>query len=117
MTLYVDYAPIEEFLVGVCGKTEREAMYTSFREVEMLEKGRQEYIKMYWEIARWEQFMQVSISPNIKPGNKPHTPQAMLRFPWERQMMEVKAPDRLTEEQKVGLTEIKEMFYRKRNPS
>ena len=110
MTLYVDYAPIEEFLVGVCGKTEREAMYTSFREVEMLEKGRQEVMKLHWEIARWEQFMQVSISPNIKPGSKPHTPQAMLRFPWERQMMEVKVPDRLTEEQKVGLTEIKGMF-------
>lgn len=103
--------------MGVCGKTEREAMYTSFREVEMLEKGRQEYMKMYWEIARWEQFMQVSISPNIKPGSKPHTPQAMLRFPWERQMMEVKVPDRLTEEQKASLADIKEMFYRKKNPS
>ena len=116
MTLYVDYAPIEEFLVGVCGKTEREAMYTSFREVEMLEKGRQEYMKMYWEIARWEQFMQVSISPNIKPGNKPHTPQAMLRFPWERQA-ETRAPEPLTLEQRESLDSIRAMFYRKKNPS
>lgn len=115
--LYVDYAPIEEFLVGVCGKTEREAMYTSFREVEMLEKGKQEVMKLHWEIARWEQFMQVSISPNIKRGSKPHTPQAMLRFPWERQVMEAKVPERLSEGQKASLTEIKEMFYNKRKLS
>lgn len=102
--------------MGVCGKTEREAMYTSFREVEMLEKGRQEQMRMQWEIARWEQFMQVSISPNIKPGSKPRTPQAMLRFPWERQA-EAMAPEPLTLEQRESLDSIRAMFYRKKNPS
>lgn len=111
MTLYVDYDPIEKFLVGRCGKTEKEAMYTSFREVMMLDEGMQHEDRLRWEIARWEQYMQINLTPNLKPGTRPRRLQDVLRFPWEDQM-EYKAPERLTTDQKKALLSIKEMFYK-----
>lgn len=101
---------MEEFLVGVCGKTEREAMYVSFREARMLQEGYDRRMRIHWEVARWEQFMQVSISPNIRRNSKPHTPQAMLRFPWEMEFKE-EVPAPFSQEQKQALSDIRSMFY------
>lgn len=103
---------MEEFLVGVCGKTEREAMYVSFREARMLQEGYDRRMRIHWEVARWEQFMQVSISPDIRRNSKPRTPQAMLRFPWEMEFKE-EVPAPLTQEQKRTLSDIRSMFYNK----
>lgn len=103
---------MEEFLVGVCGKTEREAMYVSFREARMLQEGYDRRMRIHWEVARWEQFMQVSISPDIKRGSKPHTPQELLRFPWDEKIKR-EVSESLTHEQKRTLSDIRSMFYSK----
>lgn len=34
-------------------------------------------------MARWIAWQNMLLSPNIKPVNKPRTPTAFCRFPWE----------------------------------
>ena len=85
-------------------------MYVSFREVRMLQEGYDRRMRIHWEVARWEQFMQVSISPDIKKGSKPHTPQELLRFPWDAEIKREES-DPLTHEQKRTLSDIRSMFY------
>jgi hypothetical protein len=77
----MDYAPIQAFLVGRCGKTIREAAQTSYAEYMLLVEGRNEAEKGDWEKVRWMAYMQWAISPNLK--RRPRTPQDVIRFPWE----------------------------------
>lgn len=114
MTFYAEYGPIEEFLVGRCGKTEKEAMYVSFREFEMLSKGKEQEIRLAWEIARWEQFMQMGMSPYIKSIDKPRTPSGFFRLPWDAQEEKPKMQP-LTKGQIDTLNDIREMFYKRKN--
>ena len=75
---------MEEFLVGRCGKTEREAGLTSYREFRMLVKGKEAEEHERWELARWQAFNNLLLSPHIKAIKKPKSPKAWFRFPWER---------------------------------
>lgn len=34
-----------------------------------------------WEIARWEKYIDINLSPNIKPEHKPKRPEDVLRLP------------------------------------
>jgi hypothetical protein len=78
----MDYAPIQAFLVGRCGKTIRDAALTSYEEFSLLSEGKQREEQAEWERARWMVFMDWAISPNLK--RRPHKPQDVIRFPWEK---------------------------------
>ena len=76
------FEPIEAFLIGRCGKTEREAALTSRRGYELLVKGKDAELRERMELARWTVFHIYSQNPYIKPP-RAKTPQAYLSFPWE----------------------------------
>ena len=103
----MDYAPIQAFLVGRCGKTIREAAQTSYAEYMLLVEGRNEAEKGDWEKMRWMAYMQWAISPNLK--RRPRRPQDVVRFPWEKgnNAPEVKDVEPLTE---VEIQKISEIF-------
>lgn len=107
----MDYDAIEAFLVGRCGKTEREAMLTSFREFRLLSEGHEQALRERWEIARWEQWMQVNLSPYIKPLHKPRRPRDLMRFPWENDDSTETVPEPLTHGQAERLNGIMKNFY------
>lgn len=77
---------MEAFLVGECGKTEREAALTSAHEFRLLQDGKQRETREKWEMLRWMMWQHVKMSPHIK--NKPNSPQQYLRFPWEKTQKE-----------------------------
>ena len=78
----MDYAPIEAFLVGRCGKTIVQSALTSLHEYELLVEGHSRKQQEKWERLRWEVFMGWAISPNL--NRRPKTPQDVIRFPWEK---------------------------------
>lgn len=102
----MDYASIQAFLVGRCGKTIREAALTSYEEFTLLAEGKQKDDQAEWERARWMVFMDWAISPNLK--QRPHTPQDVIRFPWEEKKgsKEVKDVEPLTEEEIQKISRI-----------
>ena len=101
----MDYTPIEAFLVGRCGKTLKEAAMTSLEEYELLVEGHNRKEQEEWERTRWMVFMEWSISPNLK--RRPHTPQDVIRFPWEKENIEeVKEAEPLTEDEIMKLCDI-----------
>ena len=101
----MDYAPIEAFLIGRCGKTITQSALTSLHEYELLVEGHNKAEQEEWERTRWMVFMQWSISPNLK--RRPHTPIDVIRFPWEKETTtEVKEIEPLTENEIMKLCDI-----------
>lgn len=100
----MDYAPIEAFLVGRCGRTVREAAMTSLREYNLLVEGNNARIQEEWEQLRWQAYMQWSISPNLK--RRPKTPQDIIRFPWEKEKVAEVTIEPLTENEITKLCDI-----------
>jgi hypothetical protein len=100
----MDYAPIEAFLIGRCGKTITQSALTSLHEYELLVEGHAKVEQEQWERLRWEVFMQWAISPNLK--RRPRTPQDIIRFPWEKETAEAHDIEPLTESEVLGLCEI-----------
>ena len=101
----MDYAPIQAFLVGRCGKTIRQSAMTSFEELNLLSDGHARREQEKWERLRWRVFMDWAISPNLK--NRPKTPQDIVRFPWEKEVApEVKSVEPLTENEIQQLSRI-----------
>lgn len=101
----MDYAPIEAFLIGRCGKTITQSALTSLHEYELLVEGHAKVEQEQWERLRWEVFMQWAISPNLK--RRPRTPQDIIRFPWEKEdTTEVKDVEPLTENEIEQLSKI-----------
>lgn len=82
-----DYAPIEAFLVGRCGKTEREAALTTRREYDLLLDGKEKEARVRMEELRWLAFHIYAMNPYIKPP-RAHTAQDYVRFPWEAPKVE-----------------------------
>lgn len=75
---------MEAFLIGRCGRTEREAALTGFHEYVRLREGKERELQERYEVARWVCYNMMQLSPNIKPYNKPKSVEAYARFPWER---------------------------------
>ena len=101
----MDYAPIEAFLVGRCGKSMREAARTSYYEFELLWESHSQREQEQWERVRWQVFMEWAISPNLK--RRPRKPQDVIRFPWEKDIApEVRDAEPLTEAELEQLSKI-----------
>lgn len=86
-------------------------MLTSFHEYRLLAEGHGQALRERWEIARWEQWMQVNLSPYIKPLHKPRRPCDLMRFPWEDEDTPETVPEPLTQEQTERLGGIMKTFY------
>ena len=82
--MWLDWPAIEAFLVGRCGLTEEQAARTGYHEYLLRVKGKDEELQERWALARWMMWQEMLLSPNIKQGHKPRTPQAFCRFPWEQ---------------------------------
>lgn len=102
----MDYTPIQAFLVGRCGRTIRDAARTSYEEFTLLAEGKSREEHAEWERARWMIYMDWAISPNLK--RRPHTPQEVIRFPWEENRVKDEARDMepLTEEEIQKISRI-----------
>lgn len=101
----MDYAPIEAFLIGRCGKTITQSALTSLKEYELLLEGHSRTQQEKWERTRWEVFMGWAVSPNLK--HRPRTPQDVIRFPWEKETVtEAKEVEPLTENEIQELGKI-----------
>lgn len=101
----MDYAPVQAFLVGRCGKTLREAAMTSEEEYRLLRDGYEAREREEWEKMRWRVYMEWSISPNLK--KRPQKPQDVIRFPWERETPpEIRNIEPLTEDEIMKISEI-----------
>lgn len=99
--------------------TEEQAARTGFREFMLRKKGKEEEQRERWTIARWMCWQEVLLSPNIKQGSKPKTPQAFCRFPWERsekeEVLEKAKTFRMTPEQAAELNRIMAEVNEKRS--
>lgn len=73
--------------MGRCGKSEREAGLTTFREYMLLQEGKNEADKERMELARWVCFNIYAMNPYIK-GMKARNPRQYIRFPWEEMTAE-----------------------------
>lgn len=75
---------------------------TSYHEYLLLSEGHARAEQEQWERLRWQVYMEWAVSPNLK--KKPHTPQDVIRFPWEKEQTAAREVEPLTEEeiQKIG---------------
>lgn len=109
---------VEAFLIGRCGRTEREAALTGYHEYVRLREGKERELQEQYEIARWVCFNIMALSPNIKPYNKPKTLQAYARFPWERMTVEeaeeAKAKCGVTDEEAAKLNQIFDEIHKRK---
>lgn len=71
-----------------------------------LRKAFEEKRRQAWEIARWEQFNQISISPYIKRSDKPRRVIDLVRFPWDEDAQGEQNVYRLTDEELSKLNKI-----------
>lgn len=100
--------------MGRCGKTEREAGLTTFREYTLLLEGKNKEAQERMELARWVCFNIYAMNPYIK-GLKARTPRQYIRLPWEELTAEeanaMQASCHVTPEEQAELDRIfKEVF-------
>lgn len=77
-----DYDPIEAYLVGY-GLTEREAVDCTMRRYRLLREAEERKIEEMWKVARWNKFMDMRLSPNLK--NPPNRPEDLFKLPSDRE--------------------------------
>lgn len=80
--VWLDYADIEAFLVGRCGKSEEEAGWVSMRQYILLREAAEQDERRKWERARWQMFLALQMNPYVK--QKPSTPALWVPFSWEK---------------------------------
>lgn len=68
--------------MGRCGRTEREAAGTTYREYRLLVEGKDAQERERYELARWLAYRIYAQNPYIKPP-KAGSVKAYFRFPWE----------------------------------
>lgn len=86
-----EYEEIEDYLIGK-GYSERDARFVTFKEYIAKRKYDNESNTRLWEIARWEIYNHILLSPDIKQGHKPRRPQDLLRLPSDEQIKKIVKP-------------------------
>lgn len=111
----MDYAPIEAFLIGVCGMTTEQAGWTTLREFNLKYKAHQEAEQGKWELARWQMFLALQMQPMIKATSKPKDVKAWITFPWEREEKRIPTPEdcRVTDNEAQQLATMLQRFKEK----
>lgn len=110
----MDYAQIEAFLIGDCGKTLQQAMLTSYGEYLCLVKAHQRRYTEEWERVRWLAWYTEMLSPHIKPGNKHKSPKDLFLLPgeMEEQTKKVTPTGKLNEAELEALSRIFKTHYK-----
>lgn len=98
-----DWPKVRTFLIGRCGKTERECYNVTTTELEALAEGRRQEHRERMEHERWKLYMEARLFGHFK--KTPEDPTEICRFEWEDkpEEAEVYVP---TEEDAARLTEI-----------
>lgn len=87
------------------------------KEYRLLLEGYDKRQRVFWEVARWEQFQQMMMNPNIKPFNKPRTLHQFHSFPWDEQPNNIKAEDIKITENEVAVFNALMADFKERNKS
>ena len=115
----IDYAPIEEFLVGRVGMTQAQAARVGMTEYQQRVRGWENAQKEEWERLRWLAWHSYNLSPFLK--NKPKTAKDIQAFPWEKGAKKPKKitrkQARITAEEKAALDAIMKDFYERKYSS
>lgn len=94
--------------------TQVQAARTSVVELKALIQGKNREQQELWEIARWMRWHDLMGNPYVKPGGKPASPRAMLRFPWEEPEREITREDcHVSAKQQAILNSIFEDYDRR----
>ena len=88
------------------------------KEYRLLAEGYDKRQRVFWEVARWEQFKQMEGNPYIKPYNKPQTLHSFHPFPWD-EAIEIKPEQAHTTEDERAAFEavIADMLQRRNQAS
>ena len=111
----IDYGPIEDFLVGRCGMTQKQAACTSLLEYQQRIRGKEEERHEAWELARWVIFHKYLIAPFLK--RRPSKVTDVATFPWDKTKTKKasKRSARVQQWEKDALAAIMTDFLAKRN--
>lgn len=89
--------------------TQTQAARTSLREYMFRRRGKERELHIKWEIARWSEWMRRITLPG---RNKPASPEAMWRFPWEDAPEGPKPEDcHISEETLAWLNDVRRRHY------
>ena len=91
--------------------TIEQAGWVSMREYLLRRKGEDEKERVLWERARWQMFLTMQMHPHIKAHQKPKTPEAWIRFPWEKGQEITAEQTVVTNEEMERLNAIKAAFF------
>ena len=94
------------------GRTIDEIYWTPCVEFDALCRADDKAEQVRWERARWQSYISVLLSPFVK--NKPASPTALARFPWEDGAPECAAYD-ISDEEREELFRIMDNLEAKRN--
>ena len=78
-----DFSEIEKFLIGQ-GLSERDCRFVTMYEYQCRKEFYESKKIHDWEVARWEVFNRILLSPDIKKGLKPKKPQDILPLPTDK---------------------------------
>lgn len=95
--------------------TEEQAGWVTIREFLARQKAYEKKNQEEWERARWQMFLVMQMHPNIKKAQKPGSPTAWIRFPWENPAEGITAEDcHVNEEQQEQLDELLQNFINRK---
>lgn len=95
--------------------TEEQAGWVTVREFLARQKAHERRSQEEWERARWQMFLVMQMHPNIKKSQKPGSPAAWIRFPWENPVEGITIEDcHVTEEQQEQLDELLQNFINRK---
>ena len=83
-----------------------QAGWVSFYEYAIRIKAYEDKEREDWSKRRWELFILMQMHPNIKPYNKPKSPELWIPFPWEKAAEPVKDSHVISNQEIDKLTEI-----------
>lgn len=88
--------------------TAREAAMTSMEEFRLRVEAKDRQEQKEWERLRWQEWHQTMLNPYIKQANRPKSPKALMRFPWEDEdEVKVKPEDcHISKEEEAALNRL-----------
>lgn len=104
------WEPRRDFLIGCCGKTEREAEVTTWVELRALEKGYTDHEHAEWNRARFIAHLNYLTTPVMGKGvTKEKDARKFCPFPWD-QMTEAELHPKVYKVTKDDVKKLNKIF-------